>query len=140
MKMRMERRAGIEAVLGPLAEVLSKEADTILDLWGAARGGRDPGECVRCFFKLASAARGRREAERERVAGLRSWLEEHIEVVARDEAARELERFAVELDEEEDLAGFCHRAMEEMRENRVYAAERIELRFAFKEGCSAQVA
>lgn len=136
----MEREAGIESVLGPLAEVLSKEADTILDLWGAARGGGDPGECVRCFFKLASVARGRREAERERVAGLRSWLERHIEVVARDEAARELERFAVELDEDEDLAGFCHRAMDEVREKGVYVAERIELRFVFKEGRPAQVA
>jgi len=120
----------IETALRLVSPYAADCADQILDLRDSVMRVENPGRCVRCYFSIYGKV-----AERagDRLLPLRHWLENHIEVVARDESERELERLPVLLDEGEDLQAFCERMMREIQENRVYPSERIDLRFDFRD-------
>ena len=46
----------IDEILKPLAPVLAREADAILDLRELLVSQGHPGKCVKCFFSLDEAA------------------------------------------------------------------------------------
>ncbi len=88
----------------------------------------DPGECLQCYFKIFDVLEARDTGPLQR---LRRWLETHLEVVARDQHARELERLPVSL-HQDDLESFCREMINEFRENRAYAGGIIELSLDFR--------
>jgi hypothetical protein len=118
-----------DPVLAHLAEPFCRQADTLLDLRACVLNSTHPGRCVACYFALQAAA-----AERAivRLCPLRNWLETHIEVVASDETARQLESFPLQLTETEDLETYCRRTMAEFHENRAYGTASINLAFRYK--------
>ncbi|MGJ3243785.1 MAG: hypothetical protein ACFE0O_12655 [Opitutales bacterium] len=119
----------LDQVLAEVARQAPESTDALLDLREAVLGRRDPGTCVKCFFNIHD--RGEAPDHQGATARLRTWLEARLEIVARDERNRELERLPVNL-EGESLEGFCHRLIREFRENRVYASRRIDLEFRFR--------
>ena len=96
---------------------------------------RQPGKCVACFYKvMGMAGRRREEAPLE---PLKSWIEEHLEIVAEDECEqRLLERMPVRL-RGDDLESYCRGVMAEIHHDRNYASRNIALKFAFKDSQAA---
>jgi hypothetical protein len=120
----------IDAALVPITRELQHWADEILDLREAAVRRLDPGRCISCYFKLLA---GSRPGDKPVTTPLRLWLEQHLEVVARDSGQRELERLPVHL-ETEDIEAYCQQVMADFRYDRDYAhLPTIELAFQFKE-------
>jgi hypothetical protein len=119
----------MDAVIAGLCPLFSRYADEILDLRSCARQRVRPGLCVRCYFQLYARADS---ATQPVLFPLRSWLESNIEVVARDNEEKVLEQLPLSLDTA-DLQSYCHRLMDEFRENRVYSAEVLSLEFRYKE-------
>ena len=72
----------IDGLLLPLAPVLAKQADAILDLRELLMSKGHPGKCVRCFFQLFTAASANRSAL-PRLAPLIAWLEANLEISVR---------------------------------------------------------
>ena len=118
----------IDGLLLPLAPVLAKEADALLDLRELLMSKGHPGKCVRCFFQLFTAA-GREEMPR--LAPLKAWLEENLEIYVNADW-RELETLPVKLRQGEDLESFCLRSIQQVRLDRGYTARRVNLAFRFK--------
>lgn len=124
----------IDAIIAPIATNVRTCADEILSLREAVLAGAQPGTCVACYFKiLGVAARHRREAV---VTPLRQWLEQHLEVVAQNEADTVLERFPVVLDEA-DLESYCQGVMRTFHFDRSYEIQSLSLRFEYKVPCVA---
>jgi hypothetical protein len=76
---------------------------------------------------------GARPESRPAATPLRQWLEQHLEVVARDPNRHELERLPIDL-ETDGMEDYCRRIMDTFRFDRGYAdLPTIELSFEFKE-------
>jgi hypothetical protein len=118
----------IDGLLLPLAPVLAKEADAILDLRDLLMSKGHPGKCVRCFFQLFTAAGS---SARPQMAPLIAWLEANLEIAVHADG-KELETLPVKLGEDEDLEGFCIRSIEKVRFDRGFTARRVNLAFRYK--------
>lgn len=121
-------------VLATLAQPFKRQADTLLDLHECVQTKTKPGRCVRCYFALHENSA---ESAISRLCPLRTWLEDHIEIVAHDEEARLLETLPLRLEEASDLESYCHRVMEEFRDNRAYQTSRINIGFRYREPAGA---
>lgn len=119
----------IDEVLGPVAKEGTGVADSLLDLREEVLRRRDAGKCLQCYFRIYGRVSGVGE---EPIQPLRCWLEEHVEVVAKDHEERELERVPLSL-HSESLEDFCQEMMQEFRQNRCYDGPAIELSLTFKE-------
>lgn len=119
----------IDRLLLPLAPVLAKEADAILDLRELLMSKGHPGKCVRCFFQLFTAAAG--SAAMPQMAPLIAWLEENLEITVRADG-KNLETLPVTLRGAEDLESFCLRSIDKIRFDRGYVARRLNLAFRYK--------
>lgn len=118
----------IDRILRPLAPVLAREADAILDLRELLTRQGHPGKCVRCFFRLFEAAGSEM---RPQLAPLLAWLETHVEIAVRSED-KELETIPFSLGQDDDLESFCLRSIEYVRMDRGYQAARLQLAFRYK--------
>ncbi len=114
-------------MLRPLAPVLSREADALLDLREALVHQGHPGTCVRCFFQLFEAAEGDFEKQFE---PLRNWLEANVEISI-SAKAEVLETFPLVL-EHRDLASFCQQSITTVRMDRGYPHPELRLQFQYK--------
>lgn len=114
-------------MLGCIARQCVGVADSVLDFREAVQGLSDPGKCVSCYYRIYSAID---EKGADALGILRRWIEENLQVVARDGRENELERIPVRL-EEESLEGYCHRIMSQILQDRAYDASAIELNFAY---------
>jgi hypothetical protein len=123
----------IDSILRPLARVLAREADAILDLRELLVSQGHPGKCVRCFFKLFEAAGSE---NRPNLALLQAWLEQHVEISVRS-GAEELETLPFRLRNDEGLEGFCLRSIEDLRMDRGYHGRPLLLAFRYKTGSLA---
>lgn len=119
----------IDDLLAPLAPVLAKEADTLLDLRELLGSRGHPGKCVRCFFRLFGAAGSE---DRPRLGPLIAWMQEHLEISVSGDG-RSLEVLPLVLKPDEDLESFCFRAIESVRMDRSYAAKQLRLAFRYKQ-------
>lgn len=126
----MSLGAAFDPVLATLAQPFQRQADTLLDLRECVQTASKPGRCVRCYFALHQSAA---ETAIGRLCPLRNWLETNIEIVAHDAEARLLETLPLRLEEETDLETYCHRVMEEFRDNRSYDSARINIGFRYRE-------
>ena len=120
--------AEIDALLLPLAPSLAREADTLLDLRELLMQNGHPGKCVRCFFRLFTAAG---EEALPMLAPLRAWIEARLEISVRADG-RDLETLPVKLRPGEDLEAFCLRSIRQVRLDRSYPARRLDLAFRYK--------
>lgn len=118
----------IDGLLLPLSSVLAKEADTILDLRDLLIRKGHPGKCVRCFFRLFTAAG---TDALPKLAPLRAWMEGNLEISVRADGA-ELETLPVKLRQREGLEAFCLRSIQKVRMDRSYRAQRLDLAFRYK--------
>ncbi len=119
----------IDAVLSPIAREMSHRADDILDLREAAITRNDPGRCLSCYYRLLSNSR---HSSVESTTPLRHWLEQHLEIVAKDKGLNELERLPVRLDSD-SIEVYCKEIISVFRHDRDYQhIPNIELSFQFK--------
>lgn len=123
-----QSQAEIDGLLLPLAPILSKEADAILDLRELLMTSGHPGKCVRCFFQLFTAAGS---DAMPKLAPLRAWLEANLEISVRGDG-HELEILPVKLQQGEDLEAFCQRSIQQVHLDRGYTAKRVDLAFRYK--------
>lgn len=119
----------IDSILRPLATVLAREADAILDLRQLIASQGHPGKCVRCFFKLFEAAGSE---NRPNLARLQSWLETHVEISVRS-GVEEVETLPLRLQNDEDLETFCLRSIDHLRMDRYYGQKTLLLAFRYKD-------
>jgi hypothetical protein len=118
----------IDRLLHPLGVVLAWEADVILDLRDLLLTQGHPGKCVRCFFRLFEAAG---DDGKVHLAPLKAWLERNVEIfISGDGEVLETLPFALHRDE--DLEGFCLRAIDHIRMDRGYSSSRLQLAFRYK--------
>jgi len=121
--------AEIQKLLPTVAPTTSEGADMLLDLRELLLQGGHPGKCVRCFFGLLGDLR-----QPGALLPLRHWLENHLEIeVSAD--GREIDVLPVRLDRAADLEGYCHKAMDIIRNDRAFDAAQIAMRFRYK--CAA---
>lgn len=118
----------LEPLLGPLVKNSARRADLVLDLLTAAKANRHPGRCVRCYFDLLIDQNSMSTPE---LHALRGWLEQHIEVVARDHQDALLERMPLQL-HSQDLESYCHNMIDEVIKDRAYGNAEVGLTFEFK--------
>lgn len=118
----------IDEILLPLAPVLAREADAILDLRELLISQGHPGKCVRCFFRLFEAAG---EDWRSSLALLQSWLEKNVEISIRRNG-EELEALPFALKNDEDLEKFCLRSIDHVRMDRHFGEGPLMLAFRYK--------
>jgi len=118
----------IDHILRPLAPVLAREADAILDLRELLMNQGHPGKCVRCFFRLFEAAGSKMQPQ---LVPLQAWLEKHLEISVRSEG-NELETLPFTLGKDDDLESFCLRSIEQVRMDRGYQSSRLQLAFRYK--------
>ena len=120
----------IDEALTPIAREMSHRADDILELRDAARFRSDPGRCLSCYFKLLSNST---QSSAKAATPLRRWLEQHLEVVAKDGYMRELERVPLSLDADE-IEEYCQQIITTFQEDRSYQhISDIELSFQFRQ-------
>ena len=124
----------IEDLIKPVAKQMPFCADTILDLRTALVSRQHPGKCVACFFKILAPAC--QIEKTNSLVPLRSWLEENLEIVVKDDSTSELERLSINL-LEDDLETFCQKVMTQIHYDRSYASKQISLHFAYKESKAA---
>jgi len=117
----------IDTILSPLASRACRAADEILDLRQAAKDRRNPGACVRCYFKIYDQLP---EPDNSFLDGLKNWIESHVVVVVRDAWEQELERVPVQLTNN-DLESYCRSLMEVFHQDRSYNSPRLQLQFEF---------
>ncbi|MGF1451449.1 MAG: hypothetical protein ACFB21_05185, partial [Opitutales bacterium] len=115
-------------VLSPLSQPFCREADCLLDLYNMTSQPRPPGECLSCFYKLRSRAKGLQACALE---PLRQWIEAHVEISVETEET-EAATFPVAL-EEPDLESFCVQAMHRVREDTVIEAPEIRLQLRYRQ-------
>lgn len=118
----------IDRLLSPLAPVLAKEADAILDLRELLVHQGHPGKCVRCFFRLFEAVGSQMQPQ---LAPLLAWLQSKVEISVGSEG-RELETLPFVLADDEDLESFCLRSIESIRMDRNHSGSRLLLSFRYK--------
>ena len=118
----------IDEILKPLAPVLAREADAILDLRELLVSQGHPGKCVKCFFRLFEAAG---TELLPRLEPLKAWLESHVEIAVRSEG-KDLEVLPVVLGNDDDLERFCLRSIRHVRMDRSYRQKRLQLAFRYK--------
>lgn len=118
----------IDEMLRPLAPALAREADAILDLRELLSRQGHPGKCIRCFFRLFSAAGSQ---ELPRLAPLQSWLENNV-VISIRAGDEELEAIPLTLEQGDDLESFCLRSIEHVRMDRGYQAKTVQLAFRYR--------
>lgn len=118
----------IDSLLRPLAPMLAKEADAILDLRELLARQGHPGKCVRCFFRLFVAAG---EQAKPSLAPLTAWLEQNVEIAVCS-GDRDLETLPFAVSRGEDLEAFCLRSIEHVRMDRGYRANPLRLAFRYK--------
>jgi hypothetical protein len=118
----------IDCLLRPLGAVLAGEADVILDLRDLLMTQGHPGKCVRCFFHLFEAAGADGKIH---LVPLKVWLERNVEISVSGDG-EELETLPFALNRDEDLEGFCLRAIDHIRMDRGYRASRLQLAFRYK--------
>lgn len=118
-----------DQILGRLSQRFFREADSILDLRGAALTRQHPGRCIQCYFKLYGIA----DPDSESLLNpLKVWIESNIEVIAKDGREQILEQLPLRLDAP-DLEAYCQEVIHEFRTNRVYHAQNLTLEFRYKE-------
>jgi hypothetical protein len=118
-----------DQILALLSRRFFSEADSILDLRGAALTRQHPGRCVQCYFKLYGIA----DPDSESLLNpLKVWIESNIEVIAKDGCEQILEQLPLRLDAP-DLEAYCQEVIHEFRTNRVYPAQNLTLEFRYKE-------
>jgi hypothetical protein len=118
-----------DQILGRLSQRFFREADSILDLRGAALTRQHPGRCIQCYFKLYGIA----DPDSESLLNpLKVWIESNIEVIAKDGREQILEQLPLRLDAP-DLEAYCQEVIHEFRTNRVYHAQNLTLEFSYKE-------
>ena len=122
--------ASIDQALSPMTRILKHRADELLDLRAAALERKDPGKCLYCYFQLRNSRNSQIDAM---MAPLKSWLENHLEIIAKDSGSDELERIAVNLNWK-DIDHYCENLVEDFRKNH-YSKYRhpVELVFQFKQ-------
>lgn len=118
----------IDSLLRPLATALSEQADAILDLRELLARQGHPGKCVRCFFRLFEAAG---EKAKLSLAPLTAWLEQNVEIAVRS-GDQDLETLPFAVSRGEDLETFCLRSIDQVRMDRGYRADRLQLAFRYK--------
>lgn len=118
----------IDDILRPLAPILAREADAILDLRELLTSQGHPGKCVKCFFRLFEAAGNEAKIK---LIPLQAWLERNVEIAVRTDNA-ELETLPFILGAGDDLESFCLRSIEHVRMDRGYQAKRVQLAFRYK--------
>jgi hypothetical protein len=118
-----------DQILGPLSQRFFREADSILDLRGAALNRQHPGRCIQRYFKLYGIADPGSE---DLLRPLRVWIESNIEVIAKDGREQILEQLPLRLDAP-DLEAYCQDVIHEFRTNRVYPSQNLTLEFRYKE-------
>ncbi len=127
----MNAKQSFQPVLEKLAAPLSKQADTLLDLREAVFARRAPGTCVSCYFQLLATEGAQRNPPL--LTPLRQWLEAHIEIVAQDDDARELDRCPLAIGEEASLEDFARRLINCYFEDRVCKTDRVQLNFVYRD-------
>lgn len=123
-------RHAFDEVISPLSGIFRRQADALLDLRACALSRSTPGRCVACYFALFAATSAREVVSS--LCPLKNWLENEIEVVARNETDTVLETVPLRL-EAEDLESYCRGVMDEMREDRVHPGASVLLEFRFKD-------
>jgi hypothetical protein len=118
-----------DQILRQLSQRFFREADSILDLRGAALNRRYPGRCIQCYFKLYGVADPGSE---DLLRPLKVWIESNIEVIAKDGHEQILEQLPLRLDAP-DLEAYCQDVIHEFRTNRVYPSQNLTLEFRYKE-------
>src|SRR5690554_4218046 len=83
--------------------------DDALDIHLHLAEQKCPGSCLSCFFSLSRKAPSHTQEE---VRTVREWLENQLEVVARNPDKCELCRFPCEI-KETSMEEYCNRMMEE---------------------------
>ena len=118
-----------DQILGRLSQRFFREADSILDLGGAALTRQHPGRCIQCYFKLYGIA----DPDSESLLNpLKVWIESNIEVIATDGREQILEQLPLRLDAP-DLEAYCQEVIHAFRTNRVHPAQNLTLEFRYKE-------
>lgn len=118
----------IPTALKSLISTCESVADDLLDLLLHVRKGRQPGACVRTYFRLVDELPHHRSELEE----IRSWLERVICVQAND-GARELDRLPLELAAGNGLEDYCQNRMRDVFRNGRYDVEEqlcLEFRYA----------
>jgi len=128
MQHLAEERVLPRQVLEPLCQPFSNHADALLDLYEMTREPRQPGECVRCFYKLFGAADSRRITALD---PLKAWIEQNVEITI-SAGERFAGTFPVRL-EEPDLEQFCFGAMKRVREDTAIEGCEVALHLRYKE-------
>jgi hypothetical protein len=121
--------ASIEQALSPVTRILKHRANELLDLREAALARKDPGKCLHCYFQLRNSRHSKLD---EVMTPLKTWLENHLEIIAKGPESDELERIAVNLDWN-DIDHYCENLVEDFRKNHLSSyRSKIELVFQFK--------
>lgn len=124
----MNLETALDTVLAPLAPVFRQHADMLLDLRDNVVNARNPGACIALYFDLKKQG-GLREGPE--LAALRSWLEEHLEILAKDAQGYPLETLPLAL-RGDSLEGYCNSIVRDFQEDRVYATPAIGITFQYK--------
>ena len=121
--------ASIDQALSPMARILKHRADELLDLRAAALERKDPGTCLYCYFQLRNSRNSQIDAM---MAPLKNWLENHLEIIAKDADSDVLEHIAVNLNWR-DIEHYCENLVEDFRKNHCSKyRNQVELVFQFK--------
>lgn len=128
----MSHNRSIDHLLSPIAGPFRREADTILDLRDSLAQSPHPGRCVSCYFKLLAAGPDQVDPH---LTPLRQWLEQHVEIVARDNTStgEELETFSLDLTRADSLEDCCQDSIRTVLHDRNFVStHKISLEFRFR--------
>lgn len=121
----------IKELLPTLAPATPEGADLLLDLRELLLREGHPGKCVQCFFGLLGDLR-----QPGVLSPLRHWLESRIELeVSAD--GREIDVLPVQLGRAKDIENYCREVIGVLRNDRVFTAKNIAVRFRFKNSAVA---
>ncbi|MDP0492228.1 MAG: hypothetical protein Q7Q71_14355 [Verrucomicrobiota bacterium JB023] len=101
--------------------------DVLLDIRENLKERGHPGQCVGCFFSLLKDMHSP-----EGLRPLRIWLEENLEIAVRVDG-EEAEFLPVMLGKSRSLREYCEKAIELIRLDRAYDAQRIHLSFRYRQ-------
>jgi hypothetical protein len=127
-KIVMNATISIDSVLAPLAPAFRQRADVLLDLRENVHQGKNPGGCIASYFELRKGIRG---VENPGLGSLRTWLEDHLEIVAKDAAGQQLETLPLSL-RENSLENYCASIIRDFQEDRVYKTPSIGISFRYR--------
>ena len=128
---RMSHDTELDRILASLAKPFGRLSDTLLDLRQWAHCPARAGSCVKAYFDLVGEAPITEEVVRP-LAALRNWLETRLDILVFDGSRSVcLEKLPLALEGETDLAGFCHSAMQRLRDDRCHTLPHVRLEFGF---------